>query len=128
PVTVRRLVLVSTTFADNGWYAEMRVQQKQVGAGMAKMMADTPMYKTYKAVAPKPEDFPRLLDGMGDFMRQKYDWSADVAKMKVPVMLVFGDADMIRPEHEVKFYQLLGGGLKDAGWNRESMAKNRLAI
>ncbi|HET6283962.1 MAG TPA: alpha/beta hydrolase, partial [Polyangia bacterium] len=40
----------------------------------------------------------------------------------------FGDADMIRPEHEVKFYQLLGGGLKDAGWNRENMPKNRLAI
>ena len=46
----------------------------------------------------------------------------------MPVMLVFGDADMIRPEHEIKFYQLLGGGLKDAGWNRENMPKNRLAI
>jgi hypothetical protein len=35
---------------------------------------------------------------------------------------------MFRPEHVVKFYQLLGGGLKDAGWQREHMAKNRLAI
>ena len=34
----------------------------------------------------------------------------------------------IRPEHEVKFYQLLGGGLKDAGWQREHMSQNRLAI
>ena len=57
------------------------------------------MYKTYKAIAPKPDDFPRLLDGMGDLMRQKYDWSADVTKLKMPVMLIFGDADMIRPEH-----------------------------
>ena len=46
----------------------------------------------------------------------------------MPVMLVFGDADMFRPEHEIKFYQLLGGGLQDAGWNRENMPKNRLAI
>jgi pimeloyl-ACP methyl ester carboxylesterase len=128
PERVRRLALVSTPFANDGWYAEMRVQQAQVGAAMAPMMAETPMYKTYKAVAPKVDDFPRLLDGMGDFMRQKYDWSADVAKLKMPVMLVFGDADMIRPEHEIKFYQLLGGGLKDAGWNRENMSKNRLAI
>ena len=30
--------------------------------------------------------------------------------------------------HEVKFYQLLGGGLKDAGWQREHMSQNRLAI
>jgi hypothetical protein len=35
---------------------------------------------------------------------------------------------MFRPEHEVKFYQLLGGGLKDAGWQREHMSPNRLAI
>ncbi len=43
-------------------------------------------------------------------------------------MLVYGDADMVRPEHIVSFYQLLGGGLKDAGWQREHMSKNRLAI
>jgi len=128
PGRVRRLALVSTTFADDGWYAEIRAQQNQMGAAMAPMMAKTPMYKSYQAVAPNVDDFPRLLDAMGAFMRQQYDWSADVAKLKMPVMLVFGDADMIRPEHQIKFYQLLGGGLKDAGWNREHMPKNRLAI
>jgi pimeloyl-ACP methyl ester carboxylesterase len=128
PDRVRRLVLISTPYANDGWYPEIVVQQKQVGAAMAPMMADTPMYKTYKAVAPKLDDFPRLLDAMGDLMRQKYDWSAEVTRLKLPVMLVFGDGDMIRPEHEVKFYQLLGGGLKDAGWNRENMPRNRLAI
>jgi hypothetical protein len=46
----------------------------------------------------------------------------------MPVMLVYGDADMIRPEHVVSFYKLLGGGLKDAGWMRENMSRNRLAI
>ena len=69
PERVRRLVVVSAPFADDGWYADMRVQQKQVGAAMAPMMAETPMYKTYKAVAPKPDDFPRLLDAMGEYMR-----------------------------------------------------------
>jgi pimeloyl-ACP methyl ester carboxylesterase len=128
PDRVRRLVLACTVFADDGWYPEMRVQQKQIGAAMAPMMAETPIYKTYKAVAPKPEDFPRLLDALGDYMRQTYDWSGDVAKLRMPVMLIYGDADMIRPEHQVKFYQLLGGGLKDAGWNRETISRNRLAI
>ena len=128
PEVVRRLVLMSTPFADDGWYPEMRPQQKQVSAAMAPMMKETPMYKAYVAVAPKPEEFPRLLDAMGDLMRQTYDWSADVVKLKMPVMLVYGDADMVRPEHQVKFYQLLGGGLKDAGWNRESMSRNRWAV
>ena len=128
PDRVRRLALVSTPYADDGWYPEMRAQQKQVTAAMAPMMKDTPMYTTYKAVAPRVEDFPRLLDAMGDFMRQRYDWSAEVSRLKMPVMLVYGDGDMVRPEHVVKFYQLLGGGLRDAGWNRENMSRNRLAI
>jgi pimeloyl-ACP methyl ester carboxylesterase len=95
---------------------------------MADAMKDTPMYKSYMALAPAPGDFPRLLDAMGEWMRTPYDWSADVAKLTMPVMLVFGDSDMYRPEHVVKFYQLLGGGLRDAGWQRETMASNRLAI
>ncbi len=74
------------------------------------------------------EDFPKLLDQMGNLMRGEYDWSGDVAKLKMPVMLVFADADMYRPEHVIKFYQLLGGGLGDAGWMRETMSQNRLAI
>jgi pimeloyl-ACP methyl ester carboxylesterase len=91
-------------------------------------MKDTPMYKSYAAVAPHPQDFPKLLDQLGAHMRKDYDYSADVAKLKMPVMLVFGDSDMYRPEHEIKFYQMLGGGLKDAGWMRENLSQNRLAI
>ena len=128
PQMVRRLVLVSAGYAQDGFYPEMLPQQAQVGAGMAEAMKDTPMYKSYIAVAPHPEDFPKLLDRMGTYMRKPYDWSEDVKKLTMPVMLVFGDSDMFRPEHIVKFYQLLGGGLKDAGWKRENMPQNRLAI
>ncbi|HWM29515.1 MAG TPA: alpha/beta hydrolase [Woeseiaceae bacterium] len=128
PAAVRRLVLASAPFAQDGFFPEMLPQQAQVGAGMAEAMKDTPMYQSYKAIAPHPEDFPKLLDRMGELMRQPYDWSEDVKKLEMPVMLVYGDSDMIRPEHIVEFYQLLGGGLKDAGWMREHMSQNRLAI
>jgi pimeloyl-ACP methyl ester carboxylesterase len=115
-------------FAQDGFYPEMLPLQAQLGAAAAPSMKDTPIYKTYAAVAPKPEEFPELLDQMGAYMRKPYDWSGDVAKLTMPVMLVYGDSDMFRPEHIVKFYQLLGGGLKDAGWQREHISKNRLAI
>jgi pimeloyl-ACP methyl ester carboxylesterase len=128
PDAVRRLALVSTPFAQNGFFPEMLPQQAAVGAAMAPMMKDTPMYQSYMAVAPHPKDFPRLLDRMGEYMRQSYNWAEDVKTLKVPVLLVYGDSDMIRPEHVVEFYHLLGGGLKDAGWGREHMSKNRLAI
>jgi pimeloyl-ACP methyl ester carboxylesterase len=128
PARVRRLALVSTPFSDTGWYPEIHAQQITLTGAAAPMMKETPMYKSYAAQAPKLEDFPRLLDVLGDFMRRNYDWSADAARLTMPVMLVYGDGDMIRPEHEVKFYQLLGGGLRDAGWQRETLSRNRLAI
>ena len=128
PGMVRRLALVAAGYAQDGFYPEMLPMQAQVGAAMAEHMKDTPMYKSYMAVAPRPQDFPRLLDRMGEMMRKPYDWSEDVKKLAMPVMLVYADSDMFRPEHMVRFYQLLGGGLKDAGWQPENMSRNRLAI
>lgn len=128
PEMVRRLALVSAGFAQNGFFPEMLQMQAQVDAEMAEAMKDTPMYQGYMAVAPNPEDFPRLLDRMGEYMRSPYDWSEDAKALKMPVMLVFADSDMYRPEHIIEFYKLLGGGLRDAGWMRENMSQNRLAI
>jgi pimeloyl-ACP methyl ester carboxylesterase len=128
PAVVRRLALVSGGFAQDGFYPEMLPMQAQVGAAMAEQMKETPMYRSYVAVAPDPAEFPKLLDAMGELMRTPYNWAGDVKTLRMPVMLVYGDSDMYRPEHIVEFYQLLGGGLKDAGWMREHMSQNRLAI
>lgn len=128
PEMVRRLVIVAMGYAHDGVYPEMLPMQATVGAAMADQMKETPMYKSYAAVAPHPEDFPKLLDRIGELMRTKYDWSEDVKKLTMPVMLIFGDSDMFRLEHAVQFYHLLGGALKDAGWQREHMSQNRLAI
>jgi len=128
PESVRRLVLVSAGFARDGFYPEMLPMQAQMGAGMAPMLKDTPMYKSYVAVAPHPEEFPKLLDRLGVLMRTPYDWRDDVKKVQAETMLVCGDSDMFRLDHIVEFYHLLGGGQRDAGWMREHIAKNRLAI
>lgn len=128
PQAVRRLAIVSAGFAQDGYYPEMLPMQAQVGAAMAEQMKETPMYKSYVAVAPNPAEFPQLLDRMGELMREPFNWAEDVKKLKMPVMLVYGDSDMFRLEHVVEFYHLLGGGLKDAGWQRENMSQNRLAI
>ena len=61
-------------------------------------------------------------------MREPYDFSENVKKLSMPVMLVFGDSDMFTTRHMAEFYNLLGGNLKDAGWQRENMSQNRLAI
>jgi len=128
PEVVRRLVLVSAGFNQDGFYPEMIAQQAQVSGAIVDQMKETPLYTSYVAIAPHPEDFPRLLDGMGDLMRRPYDYAEDAKGLRMPVMLVYGDSDMFRPEHMVEFYHLLGGGLRDAGWMRENMSQNRLAI
>ncbi len=94
PDLVRRLVLVSAGFAQNGFYPDMLPQQAAVSGKIADQVKGTPMYDSYMAVAPRKEDFPKLLDRMGEWMRTPYDWSADVRKLTMPTMLVFGDSDM----------------------------------
>ncbi|MEO7458463.1 MAG: alpha/beta fold hydrolase [Gemmatimonadaceae bacterium] len=128
PELVRRLVLVSTPYAQSGFFPEMLPQQAALSGAFAAQLKGTPMYQAYVDVAPHPEDFPRLLDAMGEYMRQPYDWSASVKHLTMPVMLAYGDADMFRLEHIASFYEMLGGGLRDAGWMREHMSRNRLAI
>lgn len=128
PELVRRLALVSVGLSPDAFYPEMRPQQAAISGEIVEAMKDTPMYKSYIAVAPDPGEFPRLLDQMGEWMRSSFDWSDDVRKLTMPVMLVFGDSDMFTYESIVEFYHLLGGGLKDAGWQREHMSQNRLAI
>ena len=92
------------------------------------MMKPSPLYQTYARIAPRPGDFPRLLDKTGILLRKDYDWSKEVAAMKTPTMLVFADSDAIRPEHMVEFFQLLGGGKKDPGWDGSGMPTARLAV
>jgi pimeloyl-ACP methyl ester carboxylesterase len=128
PDKVRRLVIVSASYATDGLHPEMRPQQGAVSGAIADSMKGTPMYEGYMAVAPRPEDFPRLLDRMGELMSRDFDWGDDVAKLTMPVMLVYGDSDMYRPEHIVQFYKRLGGGLRDAGWQREHQSPHRLGI
>src|SRR5262245_17949620 len=84
PEMVRRLVIASAGYAQDGFYPEMLPQQAMVGAQMADAMKDTPMYQSYVAVAPNPDEFPRLLDRMGEAMREPYDWSDDIKKLTMP--------------------------------------------
>jgi pimeloyl-ACP methyl ester carboxylesterase len=59
---------------------------------------------------------------------QDYDWSEDVAAIEAPTMIVVGDADSVRTAHAVRFFELLGGGKADAGWDGSGMSNARLAI
>ena len=100
----------------------------QMGPGAAEPMKQTPMYQLYSGIAPRAEDWPVLLTKLGELLRRDYDWSEDVAAIEVPAMIVVGDADSVRTAHAVEFFELLGGGRADGGWDRSGMPDARLAI
>jgi pimeloyl-ACP methyl ester carboxylesterase len=128
PEVVRKLVLVSTPFRRDGWYREVLAGMEQMGPEAAEPMKQTPMHQLYSSVAPRLEDWPVLLTKLGELLGQDYDWSEDVAAMEVPAMIVVGDADSVRTSHAVAFFELLGGGKQDAGWDGSGMSDARLAI
>jgi pimeloyl-ACP methyl ester carboxylesterase len=64
----------------------------------------------------------------GELANRRYDWSAAVANIKAPTLLIFADADAFRPEHIAEFYKLMGGGQRDAGIDGSLRSPNRLAI
>jgi pimeloyl-ACP methyl ester carboxylesterase len=128
PELVERLVLVSTVFKRDGWFPEMRAGMDAMGPESTDFLMQTPMYEVYKQVAPRVEDWPVLVKQLTDALKVKYDWTAEIPGLAMPVMLVIGDADGIPPSHAVEFFGLLGGGKRDANWDKSGMTHHRLAI
>lgn len=128
PTKVGRLVTASANIRRNAIYAEMLAQQGQVNAAAAEFMKDTPMYELYQRVAPRPEDFPRLLDKIGAAMAKDFDYTEEVRGLQVPTLVVAADADMAPPSHYVEIFNLLDGGLRDGGWMGEGRPKGGHAL
>src|SRR3954468_8615559 len=128
PDRFRRLVLVSTAFRTDGWFPEVLEGMSQVGSAGFEMMRQSPMYSAYAAVAPDVDAFPALMDKTGDLLRRPFDWTEEVRGLPVPTLLVYADADSVPLSHVAEFFALLGGGLRDAGWDGSQRPPGGLAI
>lgn len=127
PARVRRMALLSTAFAAEGWFPEARAGQRAVSAAMAPQLLQTPTGRASRDW-PTPDRFPGFLDKLGALVGGDYDWTADVRRIAAPTMLLYADHDAIATEHMAAFFNLLGGGLKDAGWQNPRLSRARLAI
>ena len=128
PDRVRRLVVVSVPCKRDGNFPEVLATMDAMGAEAADMLKQSPLGELYARVAPRQEDWPVLVGKVAASMKVDYDWSAEVEALPMPAMLVFADADSVRPDHIVEFYRLLGGGLRDANWDGSARSTARLAI
>ncbi len=128
PELVRKLVMASANVKRSASYPEMLAQQGQMSRAAVPALKDTPMYESYMRLAPRPEDFPRLLDKMGASMAQDFDFSDQVRALQVPTMFVAADADLFPVSHAVEVFSLLDGGNRDGGWMGEGRPKGGHAL
>jgi len=126
PDVVDRLVLVSGTMSRDGFFPEGVAAFDQLEANAD---AYGPSVKASSLGEAYPDvDWTNLFRKVGDLTKRPYDFSADVAKVQARALLVFADADAMRPEHMVEYWKALGGGQRDAGLDGSLRPASQLAI
>lgn len=126
PEVVDRLVLAAARMRQDGAFPEVVAAFDQLEANAAMIgggVKRSPLGQAYPDV-----DWTNLFRKVGDMTKRPFDRSADVARLRVRTLLVYADADMVRPEHIVEFWKALGGGQRDAGLDGSLRPANQLAI
>lgn len=109
PEMLRKLVLMSVTYTLSGVHPGL---MEGLGEMKAEMMYGSPWHQEYMQIAPHPEQFSRLFAKKTEMDRQLKDMSEeDIRAIKAPTLLMVGDSDLVRPEHAVEMFRLLGGGV-----------------
>jgi pimeloyl-ACP methyl ester carboxylesterase len=122
PDLVRKLVISSVTHNNSGIRPELL-------AGMENLkpenLAVTPWQEEYASISPNPEDWPTLVDKVKQLSLHIPDLPAEaVQSIKAPTLVIIGDSDIVRPEHAVEVFRLLGGVPE----NIASLSQSQLAV
>lgn len=109
PQVVRKLVLASVTYNLSGIHPGL---MDGLADMQPEMMVGSPWHEEYTRIAPHPEHFARLFAKKTQMDRNTRDLLAEVIQaIKAPTLLIIGDSDLVRPEHAVEMFRLLGGGV-----------------
>ena len=122
PSLTRRIVFAGgASYRRDGLYPDML----EGGDSDVPDLTGTSWHDAYAKVAPHPEQWSTLVAKNIDLDRQFDGWAADqVRSVQAPALLIIGDADIVRPEHTVEMFRLLGGGVNGdvAGLSRSRLA------
>jgi len=104
PDLVRKLVVASAMFKRDGLYPEFWGSMEH--ATLESMPVE--LREAYLRTAPHPEQLPTFHDKCVKRMLEFKDWRPeDIQAIDAPVMVMIGDADIVRPEHAVEMFRLL---------------------
>jgi pimeloyl-ACP methyl ester carboxylesterase len=123
PGKVNKLVAASAAYDLRGWQPEYQAAIPQM---TVEMILGMPFAAEYRKLAPNPDGFPALVEKLIALEKQPMAWEQEVKKIKTPVLIICGDADVMTLEHSVALFRLLGGGVMgDMG---KPLAASRLAV
>ena len=123
PELVGKLVLASFSYRLEGLHPGLLEGIAQL---KPEHLAGTPFEQDYARVAPNPGDWPKLIEKIKDQETDLPQWTADdLRNLAAPTMLVIGDSDIVRPEHAVETFRLLGGGVVG---DLAGLPRSRLAV
>lgn len=109
PEVIRKLVLASITYTLSGWHPGLL---EGLGNMTPEMMHGSPWHEEYLKIAPHPEDFAKLFAKKTQMDQHTQDIPDEsIRGIKSPTLLIIGDSDLVRPEHIVEMFRLLGGGI-----------------
>jgi pimeloyl-ACP methyl ester carboxylesterase len=109
PDAVRKLVLASVTYTYEGVHPGL---MEGLGEMTPEMMYGSPWHEEYLRIAPHPDQFTRLFEKKTAMDRAIQELPADAIRaIQAPTLLIIGDSDLVRPEHAVEMFRLLGGGV-----------------
>jgi pimeloyl-ACP methyl ester carboxylesterase len=109
PQMVRKLVLASVTYNKSGVHSGLMEGLAQM---KPEMMFGSPWHEEYMQIAPRPEDFAALFAKKTQMDRETQDLPAEaIEAIEAPTLLIIGDSDIVRPEHAVEMFRLVGGGV-----------------
>ena len=109
PQVVRKLVLASVTYNEGGLHPGL---MEGLAEMKPEMMYGSPWHEEYVRIAPRPEDFATLFVKKTQMDREIQDLPAEtIEAIDAPTLLIIGDSDIVRPEHAVEMFRLLGGGV-----------------
>src|SRR6266571_2227786 len=102
------VVLASVSYNSSGFHPGLLEGLSQI---RPEYLVGSPWHDEYAAAAPRPEDFPVLVEKIIEMNQNLPDWSDDeVRSIQAPTLIVTGDSDVVL-EHIVRFFRLLGGGV-----------------
>ena len=122
PKQVRRLIVLSGSYAHDGWWPDVEASYSSIDAEMFK---GSPIEKQYDSLGNDPKHFPEFVKKVISIDLEPYDWSKEVKKIKAPIFMAIGDSDGIQYEHALALFRAMGGGQMG---DIHGLPKSRLAI